>query len=217
GSWLIGRCRELGLNLCRVVMIPDQVDAIAQEVLRCSEEFDLVFTTGGVGPTHDDITMQAIAQAFSSPMIRSPELESIIRTALGDRYNEDAGSMADLPEGAVLLQEDELFFPLVQVRNVYVFPGVPELMKRKFEGIAPRFQGSVRHCVSLITAERETAIAQRLRDVQSRWPLLEIGSYPQFTQRPWTVTVTIDGSDMQQVESCRQELLRALHLDGTGP
>jgi len=206
--WLAGRLRTMGVDLLRVAVVPDLVDAIAEEVLRCSELADHVFTTGGVGPTHDDLTMQGISQAFSSPLVRHPDLVQLLQQKLDEAPTEAALGMADVPEGTDLWWDGDLFFPVVVCRNVCIFPGVPRLFQRKFDEVAHRFSGTVVDSRSFVTVERESMIAERLTEAQRQWPQVAIGSYPQFDRRPWSVTVTMDSRDTVALDAC-EDALRA--------
>ena len=203
--WLALQLRALGVDLMRISVVPDVLDGIADEVARCSEAFDHVFTSGGVGPTHDDRTMRGIAQAFGVPLQRHPELVGVLRQKMAEP-NESTLLMADVPAGAHLLWDGDLYFPVVVMRNVHIFPGVPSLLQRKFSAIAHRFGGVVVHSLEFITQERETEIAERLSAAQERWPAVAIGSYPQFDSRPWTVTITMDSRDTDALRACEAEL-----------
>ena len=208
--YLARRCRELGLDLRRVVVVPDIVDEIAAEVAAMSPRFDHIFTTGGVGPTHDDVTMRGIAQGFGVGLVRDPTLEGVLRTRLGEACNEPALRMADIPEGSELWWEGQIIWPLVVKDNVLIFPGVPSLLQKKFEGISGRFHGVPVHSARLSTLERETEIAVRLEDAQRRWPSVAIGSYPQFD--PSSVTITLDSRDIDALAACLASLRSSLGL-----
>ena len=204
--WLIERCRALGLDLRRICVVPDVVEEIAEEVARCSAMADFVFTTGGVGPTHDDLTMAGIARAFSVPLVRHPELVAVLQDKLKERCNEAALRMADVPEGAALWHEGDFLFPQVVVRNVCIFPGVPRLFQKKFDQISHRFTGQPRQVRKVTTQASETDIAADLAGLAERFPQLLIGSYPQFETKPWTVTVTLDGRDVEALDAAEAAL-----------
>ena len=208
--WLITRCRALGIDLRRIAVIPDEVEDIAEEVAKWSARVDLVFTTGGVGPTHDDLTMTGIAAAFGVALTRHPELVAVLREKLGERCNEDALRMADVPEGAELWKEGDFLFPQVVMRNVCIFPGVPALFQKKFDQVAHRFTGKPRQVRKLTTRAAETDIATNLRQLAQRFPQLQIGSYPQFDVKPWTVTVTLDGRDEAALDEAEAALAAIL-------
>ncbi|NOY27298.1 MAG: competence/damage-inducible protein A [Oligoflexia bacterium] len=208
--WLIDRCRTLGIELRRVVVIPDDIDLIAAEVSACSAAWDWVFTTGGVGPTHDDVTMAGVAQALGVPLERRAELVSVLKKKMGDKLNNDALRMAEVPVGSVLWPNDDVFFPQVVARNVVIFPGVPKLLHLKFNAVAHRFGGVPAHSLRLVTTRPESQIAAGLRTAQQRWPNVHIGSYPRFDVRPWTVIVILDGRDIDCLAACRDCLAEQL-------
>lgn len=211
--WLATRCRELGIDLVRIHVIPDDTEVIASTVAAASTMADFVFTTGGVGPTHDDMTMDGIARAFGVALIRHPELEQTLRARMAERLTPAALRMAEVPEGAVLWRSEGMRFPQVVMRNVLVFPGVPRLLRMKFDAIASRLGGGDRVLgARLVTTAAETDIAAALTDMQQAHPLVEIGSYPQFDRKPYTVTVTLDSRDALALQACTTAL-RALLAD----
>jgi len=210
--WLAAQLRTRGVDLVRICVVPDVIDAIAEEVARASACADHVFTTGGVGPTHDDITLAGIAEAFGLALVRHPELEALLHEKVGGQPTDAALRMADVPEGTQLWWDGDLFFPVVVVRNVHIFPGVPSLFQRKFEEVAHRFSGTVVSSRQLVTYERESIIAARLGEAQARWPQVAIGSYPQFDQKPWSVTITMDSRDLDALDACEVALREVLEL-----
>ena len=209
--WLATRCRALGIDLLRIHVIPDDVEIIARTVAEASALADHVFTTGGVGPTHDDMTMAGVARAFGVPLVRHPALEAILRTRMGDRVTPAALRMADVPQGSVLWDNESVFFPQVVVRNVLVFPGVPRLLRLKFDAIADRLSSGPRvRTERLVSTAAETDIAALLGDAQRQFGAVDIGSYPQFDEKPYTVTVTLDSRDDAALEACLVHLREAL-------
>jgi molybdenum cofactor synthesis domain-containing protein len=209
-SWLAMRLRSLGIDLRRIAVVPDVVAAIADEVRFSSASYDLVITTGGVGPTHDDVTLAGVALAFGVPLERHPELAKLLLKSLTG-LDDEALRMADLPAGAELWWEGAIRFPLVVVKNVLVFPGVPKLLKIKFDGIAHRLEKGVPVATArLVTTAREPDIAFRLRQIQDAHPSVAIGSYPQFEHEPHTVTVTVDSRDRDALASAVAALETAL-------
>jgi molybdopterin-biosynthesis enzyme MoeA-like protein len=210
GPWAAQRCRALGLDLGRIVVIPDSLPEIAAEVAACSGRFDWVFTSGGVGPTHDDVTLAGIALGLGLGLERNAHLAALIQGKLGDAANDEAMRMADVPAGSALWQIDGLGFPQVVAGNVLPLPGVPSLFRRRFDGVAPRFAGVRIESRRVTTRQRESDIAAALRALDLRFPQVEIGSYPQFDTEPWTVTVTLDSRDPAALEQCHRELEAAL-------
>lgn len=207
--FLARRLRELGVDLRRVSVIPDDVAGIGEEVRRFAGLFDHVFTTGGVGPTHDDLTMEGVARGFDVPLVRHPELEAILRDKLGEGCSDAALRMADVPRGASLWWDGDVIWPVVVMGNVAIFPGVPSLLRLKFDAVAARFHGVPVQGRRLITTARETDIAHLLSEAAAAWPTVSIGSYPQFDAAPHTVTVTMDSRDPDALAACEARL-RAL-------
>ena len=122
-------CRELrglGVDVERILTIPDVIETIASEVKSMSQTYDFVFTSGGIGPTHDDLTIEAIAAAFGVPVEHSESIHDRIQRATGEELNDSQLKMCRIPAGATLLDGGDLWFPLVVLHNVYIFPGVPE-------------------------------------------------------------------------------------------
>jgi molybdopterin-biosynthesis enzyme MoeA-like protein len=116
-------------------VIPDELHLISDEVRNFSKAYDYVFTTGGVGPTHDDLTMEGVAEAFGRRIRRNAELEANIRHFYARELVDGNLGRADVPEGARLVGGKGLWFPVVAVENVYIFPGVPEILQKKFERV----------------------------------------------------------------------------------
>ncbi|MFN7146897.1 MAG: molybdopterin-binding protein, partial [Myxococcota bacterium] len=139
GPYLVRRLRELGVDLGRIVVIPDVIEVIASEVRAASSTFDHVFTSGGVGPTHDDLTFPAIAAAFDRPLERNAALVKVIEERSKGPLTTAAYRMAEVPVGAELWWDGDVLFPLVVMKNVAIFPGVPSLFRLKFEAVAHRF------------------------------------------------------------------------------
>src|SRR5262249_41300729 len=129
-SYLCRELRGLGVDVRKITVIPDDVDLIAFEVSAFSRAFDVVFTSGGVGPTHDDVTIEGVARALGVPVVRDQRLVRLLEAFYRDRrqeLNEARLKMAEVPEGAELMAGETLTFPAVLVRNIYVLPGVPEI------------------------------------------------------------------------------------------
>lgn len=194
GPYLIRRFRELGVKLQRLIVVPDQLEEIAVEVRAAAARSEVVITTGGVGPTHDDITFEGVARAFGLALEVQPELEGLI-----DRYGmaKDPATMrmALVPEGATLVWSTELSYPVVQVRNVFVLPGVPGLVRRKFEALAPRWSGEAVRSVRLYARDLESEVAMRMTEVAAAFPEVAIGSYPRFGEEH-PLIVTLEGRDV---------------------
>ena len=157
---------SLGAEVERVSIVPDDHGVIRDEVRRFAETFDEVFTTGGVGPTHDDITFEAVAAAFDRPMVHSPEMERVIRDFFKDQVNEAWLSMATMPADTELVWSEGLPFPVTKVGNVWVLPGEPTVMRAKFAGIRERFRQEPIHQAQIWIRSEERRVGKECR---SRW------------------------------------------------
>jgi molybdenum cofactor synthesis domain-containing protein len=133
--------RGLGVALGRVVMIPDDPKIIADEVLALSSAFDVVFTSGGVGPTHDDVTIESIASAFGVDAHIDEVMAGLLRTAYGDRITDAHLRMALVPRGAEIVTTEEVAWPTVVMKNVWILPGVPEIFRMKLLVVRERVTG----------------------------------------------------------------------------
>ncbi|MEC9071309.1 MAG: competence/damage-inducible protein A, partial [Myxococcota bacterium] len=148
-AFMIRRFRSLGVSLKRVVIVPDEMEDIGEAVRSASERFDIVCTTGGVGPTHDDITIEAIAQAFGVSTVSHPRLEALVREYFGADASEAQLRLALVPDGTTLDGGDGPPWPTARFRNVVIFPGIPRLMASKFDAIAHTFGGAPMYAGSL--------------------------------------------------------------------
>ena len=208
GSYLIRELLDLGVSLRRIAVIPDVLEEIAETVRGFSARFDLVFTSGGVGPTHDDVTMEGVARAFGTRVVRHPDLEALLRVFYAERLEERDLRMADVPEGAELLRGEGLPWPIVSLRNVYVLPGVPEIFRRKFAAIRERFRVAPFHLACVYTRDGEGKIAAHLDEVAAAYPDVAVGSYPRLAiqEQGWRVKVTLESKDKARTDRAAADL-----------
>jgi molybdenum cofactor synthesis domain-containing protein len=210
---LIGELRELGVALRRIAVIPDDIEEVASAVRELSARFDHVFTSGGVGPTHDDVTISGIARAFGRSIVRHPDLERRIKSYFGEEADESRLRMADVPEGSELIDAPELRWPMLAVKNVYILPGVPEHFRRKFMAIRERFRVAPFYVHAIYTLEDEFDLAENLRAVADAHPRVAIGSYPSFSSNEYRVKLTLESKDRDALEAAVNELTAALNHD----
>jgi molybdenum cofactor synthesis domain-containing protein len=206
---LIRELRDLGVELRRVAVIPDDLDDIADTVRSFSERFDYVFTSGGVGPTHDDLTMEGIANAFATRVVIAPQIERLLRDYWGASMPEANLRLAEVPEGAELIPEGAKW-PAVRYRNIYILPGVPALFKKKFESIRERFRGKPLSEERLYCLEAEGILAPHLEAVAAKFPGVKIGSYPRFGETEYKVIVTLEATDASTLAAARDSLAERL-------
>lgn len=198
-AFLIGELRALGVELRRITVIPDDLDDIATTVADAARRFDYVFTSGGVGPTHDDVTMAAIAHAFGTQITRHPDLEERVRGYWKDKLADANLRLADIPAGAHLVYGKDRMWPVVAYQNVYIMPGVPTLFRRKFVDIRDQFRAVPVTAARVYTTLDEGELAPHLDVVVSAYPAVKIGSYPRFSETDFRVLVTFEGSDADAV------------------
>lgn len=205
-AFLIGELRALGVELRRIVVIPDELDDIAATVTDASARFTHVFTSGGVGPTHDDITMAGIARGFQTTVVREPELERRVRAYWGDALAEANLRLADVPDGAALVYGRDQIWPVVAYRNVYILPGVPKLFRRKFVDIRERFRREPVATARVYVDADEGELAPAMDAVVAAFAGVRVGSYPRFGETDFKVLITLEGRDAAEVARARDEL-----------
>ena len=208
--FLCRELRSLGVDVKRISVIPDIVETIGREAAAFSQNFDIVFTTGGVGPTHDDVTMEGIASGFGVKLARHPELERRSRERYGKDLNEARLRMAEVPEGAELVGQDTLYAPVVKMRNVYIFPGIPKILVDRFDAIKERFRDTPFFLKMVYVKEGEGVIASLLNNLLKNFPDLLLGSYPVLDNPEYKVKVTLESKDLGYLDRAFQAFLAAL-------
>jgi molybdenum cofactor synthesis domain-containing protein len=213
GYYAACRLRELGVQLVGTQTVPDVVEEIAQAVERLRGRVSWLFTSGGVGPTHDDVTLAGIARAFGRTVERSAEMEGWIRTAHqratgSAEVPEAALRMADLPRGTRLFDAGR--FPVMLLENVVILPGVPIFFQRQFDAFAQSLAAPPFRLACIYLGVGEERIAEVLDQVAASHPEVAIGSYPRFDEADHRVRLTIEAKDVARVEQVLAELLRRL-------
>ena len=211
---LIAMLREAGVSLRRVVVIGDQVETISAEVLASAEAHDHVFTSGGVGPTHDDLTMAGLAHAFDVPVVSHPVLEQMVRAHWGERVNSAALKLAEVPQGATVQCAQDGHLPAICFHNIFILPGVPQIFAAKLKAIRPLLTGLRPALKSVFLSVDESSVAAQLSQVVQRFPTVEIGSYPRLDDPDHRVRVTLEGPDPKLVDQAVEALLALLPPDG---
>jgi len=211
--YLCRELRRLGMDVRKIAVIPDDVDVIAAEVAAAHRAWDVVFTSGGVGPTHDDVTIEGVARALGVAVVRHPELTGLLRQHYGERLNEAHLKMAEVPEGAELLGAESLRFPTIVMRNVYVLPGVPEIFRQKFDAIRERFRDRPFHLKCVFVRIGEGTLAAHLNELLADFPELLLGSYPELSNPEYRVKVTLESQEDGYLEAALERLLARLPAD----
>lgn len=207
------RLAELGVTLAEARTIPDLEEVIIAVVNTCRATYDYVFTTGGIGSTHDDITTRSIATAFGAEVVTHPDAVARLEAAYGtNKVNAAQLKMAEVPVGAVLLDNPISGAPGYRIENVYVMAGVPEIMQAMFEGFCHELDGGPPiHSRTVSAKLRESQLAQGMEELQDRYPLVSIGSYPFYRQGHYGVDIVLRATELEildRVEAEISELVR---------
>ena len=210
---------EAGIRLREARVIPDVAEVIVATVNDVRRRFDYVFTTGGIGPTHDDITAQSLADAFGVPLVLHPDARRLLETHYPPgQLNEARLRMAMVPEGAALLPNPISRAPGFQIGNVFVLPGVPRIMQGIFEQLRYRLAGGDKVLSrSLSCRLGEGTLASDLAALQARWPDVEIGSYPYFRRGDFGVTLVLRGTERARLVAATDELRTLIQRLGGDP
>ena len=218
--FLAGRLGEIGLPLREVRIIPDIAATIVGTVNEVRARYDVVFTTGGIGPTHDDITAECIAEAFGVPWEPHPEAFARMaeRYAPGE-FNAARQRMATMPRGATLIENPVSFAPGFSIGNVHVMAGVPRIMQGMFEKLAPSLPrgrpvlSRAVHALGLL----EGTVAAGLSAIQARYPALDLGSYPYERAGGNGVAIVAKGTDAAAAEAAIGEVAALIREIGRTP
>jgi molybdenum cofactor synthesis domain-containing protein len=216
-TWL----NEQGIRLAEVRIVPDDTRRIAETVNALRAGHDYLFTTGGIGPTHDDITVDAIAQAFGVPVIVHPAARAILEDYYRDRpggLNEARLRMARVPEGAELIPNPSSGAPGVKIANVYILAGVPHIAASMLEALTGKLEGG-RPVVSVTVGARaaESEVAELLKETEAANPGVAIGSYPFFKDGRYGANFVIRSEDGELARTTGDELSRRLRDAGYEP
>ena len=193
--YLIGRLSADGVRVVRQVVVPDLESEIVSELTRLRGVSDAVVVSGGIGPTHDDVTRPAVARACGVPLTEHAEARRRIEGFYGDAVTEAELSMAMMPRGSRLVDGVRTGAFGFAVGGLYVLPGVPFLFRDLVEGFAPDFQSTPMHKVEIRTSLREGEIAPVLSELQCEMPAVAIGSYPVCENDVWHVRVVLRSED----------------------
>lgn len=221
-KFLATKLGELGIPVREVRVIPDIESTIVGTVNEARARFDYVFTTGGIGPTHDDITSECIAKAFGVAWVPHPvawERMAAHYTRQGSDFNPARQRMATMPEGAELIDNPISIAPGFRMANVFVMAGVPRVMQAMFETVAPLLKGGPPVMSRAVHTERvaEGTLAEGLGQIQKSYPDLDIGSYPYYRATGSGVAIVAKGMDGDRAERAIAEVSDLLRSLGGAP
>ena len=241
GWYLTQVCRRRGIAVREIAVVPDEIETIGSALIRLLQAAPLIFTSGGVGPTHDDLTMEAIAHATRRPLIRDAQMEALLREHYAQRTTGEslaaALRMADVPEGTKLralpgwpvmrldLAAGERFEPqppLPHAARIYILPGIPALLRAKIETLETlddELPAARDWALEILeTSLDESHLAPQLGRVVAEFPGVEIGSYPRWDpdesgRLRVRVKLTFEAADASQARAARDALAEALDPD----
>ncbi len=218
-AYLAVELEAIGVRLREVRVVPDVEADIVRAVNECRARYDHVFTTGGIGPTHDDITAASVAKAFDVPLVRHAQAAARLQAHYGaEQLNEARLRMANTPAGAALIDNPVSVAPGFRIGNVYVLAGVPSIMQAMFAGLKHGLTGGPPMLSRTIGAFlAEGAIAAGLGALQDRYARLEIGSYPFFRQGKFGTSLVLRGTESAAVEAAAAELRALIRSLGGEP
>lgn len=197
-TWLAEKLTARGVDIERITTVPDRVADIARIVNEYHAAYDAVIVTGGLGPTHDDLTMDGVACAFGRDLKENDEAQSWLETHGGYASDDLADGTADIPAGARPLHNESGVAPGCVIESTFVLPGVPDEMKTMFEKIESEFSGTIRHVETVVADEPESALLGRLEELGERFDVT-VGSYPgEYVQ------VKIRGTDETAVKEAAE-------------
>ena len=221
-AFLLSKLWSLGVRVEKVSTIPDEVKSIAEEIQQFSAKYDIVITSGGIGPTHDDVTISGIAQGIGEELENNEQMKNILEKLCASEetiVNESILKMAMLPKSMLLRfpndagKNDKVLFPLMNVRNIYIFPGIPEYLERSFLKFSYLFHvpESTFFLYKLYISVDESQIADALTEVDRNFTEdLHLGSYPFVNEKNYKVKVTLESGSEETIEKAYELLIQRL-------
>jgi len=220
-AYLAQGLNSVGVTLREARVIPDIAEVIVATVNELRAKFDYFFTTGGIGPTHDDITSECVARAFGVPWTLNPEAHQIMLAQYRDRpgeLNEARLRMAHTPEGASLIRNPVSRAPGFRMGNVFVMAGIPRVMQAMFDGVKHELKGGRPMLARSIACHLpEGIIAKGLAEIQGRYPDLDIGSYPFYRRGEFGTSLVLRGRDPDRLAGAAQEVVALVRALGGSP
>ena len=211
---------EKGIRLMHARVIPDIEQDIVDTINEVRKKYDVVFTTGGIGPTHDDITADSIAKAFGVKNVLNEQAKARLVAYYKGEENLNPGRlrMAHIPEGASLIDNPVSTAPGFNIGNVYVMAGIPNVMQAMLDGVLPNLQGGAAiKSRSIGCFIGESVIAKEMGEIATKYPTIDIGSYPYFRAGSFGLSLVIRGSDMALMDAAQADLCSLITRHGGEP
>ncbi|HLU92436.1 MAG TPA: molybdopterin-binding protein [Pedomonas sp.] len=207
-----------GIRLSHARVVPDVEADIIDAVNTCRQRYDYVFTTGGIGPTHDDITIDAIARAFGVPVVIHPEAEEMLRAYYGGGLTDARLRMARVPEGAELIPNELSAAPGIRIGNVYILAGVPGVTHAMLRALEGKLKGGLPVLSRTVGAKvGESTVADLLRNTEAAYPGVQVGSYPFWREGEPNANFVIRSTDAKAMNAAAEMIFSALARMGLDP
>src|SRR5690606_13215424 len=207
-----------GIRLSHARVVPDVEEDIIDAVNACRQRYDYVFTTGGIGPTHDDITIDAIARAFGVPVVIHPEAEEMLRAYYGGGLTDARLRMARVPEGAELIPNELSAAPGIRIGNVYILAGVPGVTHAMLRALEGKLKGGLPVLSRTVGAKvGESTVADLLRNTEAAYPGVQVGSYPFWREGEPNANFVIRSTDAKAMNAAAEMIFSALARMGLDP
>lgn len=211
--FLTSRLWELGIKVERIVVLGDDRPSLADEIRALSRDHDYLLVTGGMGPTHDDVTRQAVADALGLPLEVHPAARELLADDYGDGLTPSEAAMAELPTGSRVLRGRQRLAYAFRIENVFAFPGVPVLLEDIFEIAAEELLSAPFYKETLWVHGKEGDFSEALAAIQAARPDVGIGSYPVFLDGRYRCKVVLRSRDMDALRAAARDIERELTLD----
>lgn len=219
-QYLAEKLNEWGVRLREARVIPDIEKTIVDTVNECRATHDYVFTTGGIGPTHDDITAASVAKAFGVGLVLDqPSYDAMAaRFDNPDDFNPARQKMCYIPEGATVIENAVSIAPGFKIDNVFVMAGVPSIMRAMVDTLQNNLVGGARvQSRSVAVYLPEGAVAEGLSALQDRYPEIDIGSYPFYRDGKFGTSLVLRGTDLDDLEKALEQVVQMIRALGTEP
>jgi molybdenum cofactor synthesis domain-containing protein len=208
--WIAQQFHRIGVSLRKISVIPDVMDTIISEIRLLRDMFDYVIVCGGIGPTPDDLTRQAVSRAFGVPCVPHPEAVQLLKDFYIERCTSRRLTMAELPENALLIHNPLTMSPGFQVDNVFVLPGIPELVEAMLPVIIEQIDHGTMFEKEFSSRLGESDFADLMEDAIHRFPDVDFGSYPSMKDNTWRCTLVVKGYSEKAAEEAAAWLQSAV-------
>lgn len=208
-NYLATKLTDKGIALSEARIVPDVEAEIISAVTALSDKYDYCFTSGGIGPTHDDITMASIAKAFNVPVIQDADAYQMLVEYYGgeDQLTSARARMALVPEGSTLIENVVSGAPGARFKNVFIMAGVPKIMHAMLDTILETLGDGPKTISETIVFERpESQLAEPLGEIAKAHPDVDIGSYPQYREGKYVVSIVVRGLDKEKLNAAVNEI-----------